>query len=402
MMFSQRGDRGALCVFAVAALSCSPSPVAPPPVAPSPPRATAAPTPADAVLSSKSRAMAAALDSYFASQIPADEPGIAVLIMKHDSVVFEHGYGLADLSTRTRVSPKTLFNTGSLSKTFVANAILILQEQGKLSVEDDLLKHFPELKNKELGSRVKLKHMLTHTSGLPDNREVAKNRDFYLTAKDVENWYPVTQADALVFEPGSQFAYSNPAFNGLALIVEHLSGMKWQELIRTRIFLPAGMMTSTITDGPHPETGVAHAYHMVDGIWAEWDYGEFPTFAAAGNGGVWSSVEELARYELALQRGVFLKPETVTDSRTIKTFPSWTSDKAPYIGWSWFIGPPKQPYPEQLRRVGHTGGQGGFETNYVVFPDKDLFFVFLTNSPRDFDGITKTIIDELGKANWLD
>jgi CubicO group peptidase (beta-lactamase class C family) len=205
-----------------------------------------------------------------------------------------------------------------------------------------------------------------------------------------------------VFEPGSQFAYSNPAFNGLALIVEHLSGMKWQDFVRTRIFQPSGMMTSTITDGPHPEAGVAHGYYKDDDHWAEADYGEVPTFAAAGNGGVWSSVEELAAYERALQHHVFLKPETIADSRTIKTFPSWTSHRAPFIGWSWFILPLPDAVPDHLQQIGHTGSQGGFSANYVTVPAKDVMFVFLLNAPRDFEAITGKILDELSKSNWLD
>lgn len=402
MKTSPGGGSRALVVLllsTIAAPSC-----APPPVAPQAATAETKPDVPGAASSSQRRALAAAaaIDDYLASHFPAHEPGLAVLIMKRGSVVFEHGYGLADLTTRTRISPTTLFNIGSISKTFVANAILILQEEGKLSVEDDLLKYFPDFKNKSIASRVKLKHLLTHTSGLPDNREVDKNPTLYLTARDPENWYPITQADALQFEPGSQYMYSNPAFNGLALIVERLSGMRWQAFVRSRIFLPAGMTTSTITDGPHPETGVAHGYVARDDHWVESDYGEVPTFAAAGNGGVWSSVVELALYERALQRGVFLRPETVTDSRTVKTFPTWRSADPPHIGWSWFVGALPEPFPDHLQQVGHTGSQGGFHANYVTLPDKDLLFVFLTNRPCDFSAITEAILDELRKANWLD
>ena len=344
------------------------------------------------------RDLAASLDDYFARQFPADEPGGAVLVQKRERVVFAHGYGLADLKTREPVTTRTLFNLGSISKTFVANAILVLQEQGRLSVEDPLLRYFPGFKSHDIASRVQLKHMLTHSSGLPDNREVHKNTAFYLTAKDAENWYPVTQADALVFDPGSRFAYSNPAFNGLALIVEQVSGMKWQAFVHDRIFVPAGMLTSTITDGAHPEAGVAHAYLRDTGPWSEADYGEIPTFAAAGNGGVWSSVEELARYELALRHGAFLRPETVADSRTVKTFRNWNAPEPPIVGWSWFI----EQTPEHLRTIGHEGSQGGFQCSYVTIPDKDVFFAILTNTPRDEQAFVRRIVQELAAASWLD
>jgi len=369
-----------LVVSGLAALACG-----------APPRGTPAPAAAR-------RDIALALDRYFSSQFVADDPGGAVLVMKHDRVVFARGYGLADLKTREPASTHTLFNVASVTKPFVASAILLLQEQGKLSVKDNLLTYFPAFKNKDIAARVRLEHLLTHTSGLPDLRNVRDDFAFYLTAKDAENWFPITQADALDFEPGSQFAYSNPAFDGLALIIEQVSGMTWQNFVRERIFLPAGMTTSTITNGPHPEAGVAHGYLKDNGEWAEADYGELPTFAAAGNGGVWSSVEELARFELALQRGTFLKPATTADARTIKTFPNWTSATPPEVGYAWFI----LQGPDGLRSIGHTGHQGGFTANYATLPDKGIFFVTLSNSPRDIDAFAAEIRKELELASWLD
>jgi len=347
--------------------------------------------------SAKNQNVASELDKFFSEKFPSDAPGGAVLVMMDDSIVFSKGYGLEDLKTREPVTSKTLFNLGSISKTFVANGILLLAEQGKLSLEDNLLKYFPEFRDKSIAQEVTIKHLLTHTSGLPDIRDVARDTVFYLTAKDSANWYPVTQTDSLLFEPGSQFEYSNPAFNGLALIIEKVSGMRWQEFISANVFTPAGMLHSTITDGPHPETGVSHAYVMNKLQWIEDDYGEEPTFPAAGNGGVWSSVEELALYERALWRATFLPEKTIESSRTIKKFDNWkgtspftaswswfTPNKnngvyAPIVGWSWFIG----STPNGKKIVGHTGSQGGFLCNYVSIPEEKFLFVLLCNSPCD-------------------
>ncbi|HYC86101.1 MAG TPA: serine hydrolase domain-containing protein [Chryseosolibacter sp.] len=337
------------------------------------------------------------LDRYLTSELSQAEPGGAVLIMKADSIIYSKGFGVADVVTKEPVTPKTLFNLGSISKTFVANAILKLQEEGRLSVEDSLIKYFPGFANRALVQGIQLKHLLTHTSGLPDNRNVRADTVFYLTAKDEENWAPVMNAESLNFQPGTNYEYSNPAFNALALIVERVSGMKWQSYIEKNIFRPAGMSTSTITDGPHPESGVAHAYVRIGEEWKEDDYGEEPTFAASGNGGVWSSVEELAMYEIALQKAVFLKAETVADSRTVKQFDNWSATKPPFIGWSWFIRE-----RDGLRVVGHTGDQGGFLCNYVTVPEKDVFFVILCNTRRNVDGITDVLFKKLSEANWLE
>jgi len=347
------------------------------------------------------------LDNYLSQQFSPDEPGGAILLMKGDSILFSKGFGLSDLKTKDPVTTNTLFNLGSISKTFVANGILVLQQQGKLSLEDSLYKFFPHFKNKTIAQTIKVKHLLTHTSGLPDIRDVQKDTAFFLTAKDEENWYPVTQTDSLLFEPGSQFEYSNPAFNGLALIIEKVSGMKWQQSVSENIFKPSGMNTSTITDGPHPDSGVSHAYVKNKGDWTEDDYGEEPTFAAAGNGGVWSSVEELAKYEKALWRSTFLPKETIDDSRSAKHFQNWKgtipfaaswswftprregNTYLPIVGWSWFV----TTTPSGAKMVGHTGSQGGFLCNYVSIPETQLFFVILCNSPRDINGMSNKLME---------
>ena len=338
------------------------------------------------------------LDAYFSKEMPADEPGGAILIMKGDSIIFSNGYGLADLELKTKINENTLFNIGSISKTFVSNAILMLQEEGKLSVEDNMTDYFSDFKNKLIAEKVKIKHLLTHTSGLKDNRKTKTDSIFYLSAKDAENWYPTTQAQNLNFEPGTRYEYSNPAYNALALIVEKVSGIKWQKYVEDEIFKPSGMEMSTITDGPHPETGVSHGYIKNNGNWIEKDYGEEPTFAAAGNGGVWSSISELAHYELALQQHKFISNSILQDSRTIKPWPNWQDATPPIIGWAWFI----EKTLDGLKTVGHTGSQGGFLCNYVTVRDKEITFIILCNTPRDVDGFTTFITQWLTNNNWLE
>jgi CubicO group peptidase (beta-lactamase class C family) len=318
-------------------------------------------------------------DKLFSSQIKEDGPGASVLITKGDSVIFSKSYGLADLTTKEPITSKTLFNLGSISKTFVMNGILILRNEGKLSLDDSLIKYFPEFKNKDIARKVKIKHLLTHSSGLPDNRPVSEQREFYLTADDAQNWYPITQADSLSFEPGTRYEYSNPAFNGLALIIEKVSGQKWQDFIADRIFKPAGMSTSTITDGPHPQHGVSHGYVFENEKWNELDYGEEPTFCAAGNGGVWSSTEELLKYQRALENATFLSAGSIKESQTEKSFG---------IGWSWFVDP-------KNKTVGHTGTQGGFYCDYVTIPDKKIFYVMLANFPIDRDLLHAKVLEYL-------
>lgn len=340
------------------------------------------------------------IDQIFSSQFKNDEPGGTVMIIKNDSIVFSGGYGFTDLNTKENISTKTLFNTGSISKTFVSNTILSLALEGKLSLNDSVYKYFPDFKNTELAKKVKIHHLLTHTSGFPDNRRQFLDSVALLTAKDEENFAPIKLADSLLFEPGSKYEYSNPAFNGLALIIEKITGRKWQEVVKERIFDPAGMKNSVITDGSFPESGVAHGYirGKNPSIFHEKDYGEEPTFAAAGNGGVWSSAEELILYEQAIQRTAFLTEEMIERSRTISEYSNWSSSEKPFIGYSWFI----DTLEDGSKMISHTGTQGGFYCDYVSIPSKGIIYVMLCNIPVQQEPKREKVLEVLKKYNWLD
>jgi CubicO group peptidase (beta-lactamase class C family) len=347
---------------------------------------------------SKEKVVSSTIDELFSNEFNTDEPGGAVLILKGDKIIFEKGYGLADLQTKEKITPQTIFNIGSISKSFVSNATLVLQQEGKLSVEGGLARYFPDFKNKTISQKVKIKNILTHTSGLPDNRRQHLDSVALLTAKDAENWAPILLNDSLEFQPGERYEYSNPAFNGLALIVEKTSGKKWQEYVNEKILKPSGMANSLITDGAFPERGVAHAYLKVRNQYIEKDYGEEPTFAAAGNGGVWSSVEELAKYEIAIRKNVFLPAAVIEDTRTVKTFPNWKSAAAPEYGYSWVITQTE----DGLKEVSHTGTQGGFHADYVSIPSKGILYVVLCNKPFPREAFRQKILALLQQQNWLD
>ena len=354
------------------------------------------------------------LDELYKSKFTQDEPGGSILIKKGDKIKFLKSYGLADIVTKEKISENTIFNTGSISKTFVANGILILKEQGALSLNDNLNKYFDDFNNEYISQKVTIKHLLSHTSGLPDNRNVRENRNFYLTAKDIENFEPLKQADSLNFEPGSKFQYSNPSYNGLALIIEKVTKKPWQEFIKKNIFNPSGMKNSKITNGVHPQSGVAHGYDnyykkgdsIYFGSYYEYDYGEVPTFAAAGNGGIWCSVLDLAKYEKAIQDNIFLNKKTINESRTVFKPENWSDSKKAHIGYSWFIGEDflfKGKNNFNVNFIHHTGSQGGFRAFYITIPEKDILLVGLFNRPiNKFQKLIFDTVKLLEKNNWLE
>jgi len=326
------------------------------------------------------------LDILFDSIFKKDQPGGAVLIAMDNKIIYQKGFGLADIVTKEPITPNTLFNTGSISKTFVAFGILKLAKENKLSLDDDLYKYFPDFKDSSIAKKVKLYHLLTHTSGLPDSRKTVKDSVFYLTAKDAENWSPIKETDSLEFEPGEKYHYSNPAFNGLALIIEKVSGVKWQEYIISNIMRPAGMETSTITDGPYPEKGVSHGYVYDGKTYFEKDYGEESTFAASGNGGVWSSVNELWKYEQAIQKNIFLDTNWIKKSRTVFEHKNWKGTNSSELGLSWFI---TNYWDHEM--IGHTGSQGGFRADYVYIPEHKIFYVILCNTPKQLGDVRNSV-----------
>ncbi|MEO5501216.1 MAG: serine hydrolase domain-containing protein, partial [Ginsengibacter sp.] len=338
------------------------------------------------------------LDSVLSTNFKETDPGGSVLIKKGNKVLYSRSFGLANQKTKERFTPQTISNIGSISKTFVAYGILILQSKGKLSIEDSILKFFPDFKNTEIARKVKIIHLLTHTSGLPDNRNIKGDSLFYLTAKDEENFAPLKQTDTLEFEPGSKWNYSNPAYDGLALIIEKVSGMKWQTFIKQQIYKPSGMSHSKITDGPYPQNGVAHGYRKVNNQYEEYDYGEYPTFAAAGNGGIWSSVEELEKYVIAMNKCLFINCKSIAFSQQVWHPANWSDEYAPTQGVSWFVFEPNSLFRNKYKLITHSGGQGGFKADLFYIPEPDITIIWLANNDTF---LTPLIMGQLLRLGYL-
>jgi CubicO group peptidase (beta-lactamase class C family) len=338
-----------------------------------------------------------AMDKAMSQYFKPDAPGGSVFIEFQGNTIYKASFGLSDITRKSAFTDNTIANTGSVSKTFVAYAILKLQEEGKLSIEDNLTKYFPDFKNPALAEKIKIKHLITHTSGLPDSRQTQRDSVFYLTAKDAENFAPLLQTDALEFEPGERWNYSNPAYNGLALIVEKLTGKKWQKYVEEKIFKPAKMKSSVITDGAEPSKSVAHGYRMYNAQWEEYDYGEYPTFCASGNGGIWSSVDDLIKYTDAINEYKFLPKRIIDFSQTAWRPANWKLPKAPTHGFCWFVhanGYTLNGIKIQEEVIEHTGDQGGFRAHVLLIPSKQFRLIWLTNGEQVLTGtILKVLRD---------
>lgn len=330
------------------------------------------------------------LDSIVNSRFRNSEPGGSIQIRKEGRIIYARSFGVADLKSGRKFNNRTLANVGSITKTFVAYTILDLANKKRLSLNDKLVDYFPSFKNQELASKVTIWSLLSHTSGLPDLRQTESDSVYYLTARDAENFAPLYDADSLNFEPGANFEYSNPAYNGLALIIEKVTGRKWQEVVTETIFKPAGMKQSLITDGAFPSEGVSHGYRYYRDGWDEYDYGEYPTFAAAGNGGAWCSVTELSNYVDALRGYKILNKEIIDSSFTAPLTKAWKQRKPPVHGCCWFAYQPN--LQGQYELVEHAGFQGGFRSHVLMYRAEQLDVIWIANNDADLTALVLPVL----------
>ncbi len=238
-------------------------------------------------------ATARKVDAVFA-KYDDHSPGCAVAIKQNGAIVYEKGYGMANLDLGVPISPTSVMDIGSVSKQFTATAILLLAIDGKLSLDDDARKYLPELPN--LGPRVTLRHLLTHTSGWRDYNDlmVVDGWDTRDHTDDRDAWESIKRVRALNFTPGSDFRYSNTGYFLLGQVVSRVSGKPLQDFARERIFQPLGMehtryLNDTRSIVPNRATAYEpdHGGFVID--MSDWDQ--------LGDGAVQTSVEDLAKWE---------------------------------------------------------------------------------------------------------
>lgn len=291
-------------------------------------------------------------------------PGASVLVVRDGAPVVRRSYGLADLETGTPAAPHTNYRLASVSKQFTATAILLLARDGKLGLDDPVRKWLPSLPAKAADA-ITIEHLLTHTSGVIDYED--------LMAEDATE--QVHDADALrlletqnrtYFAPGSDYRYSNSGYALLALIVEKASGKRYADFLRERIFLPLGMdRTMAYEKGISEVSDRAYGYSLIDGRWQRTD--QSSTSAVLGDGGIYSSIDDLAKWDAAQYDDRLLDAR----SRKLATTP-WTKTDDPAVeyGYGWRI---------TGETLWHSGETIGFRNVIVRYPQRRLTVVVLTN-----------------------
>lgn len=298
-----------------------------------------------------------------------DGPGAALLVLRDGTPLVRRGYGLADLEARVAVTPHTNFRLASVTKQFTATAILLLAEDGKLGLDDPVRRWLPSLP--AVADPITLRHLLTHTSGLIDYEDVMAP-DAREQVHDIDVLHLLETQHRLYFAPGTGYRYSNSGYALLALIVGKASGHGFSgdgfaSFLRERIFQPLGMThTVAFEQGISTVAHRAYGYSDIDGAWQRTD--QSSTSAVLGDGGIYSSIDDLAKWDAALYDDRLLSAA----SRKL-AFASHTKTDEPDVdgyGYGWRI------HGEVLW---HSGETIGFRNVIVRWPQRRLTVILLTN-----------------------
>jgi CubicO group peptidase (beta-lactamase class C family) len=308
------------------------------------------------------------IDRLFESYNRAGAPGASVAVYKAGAILYERGYGLADVEANVAATPYTNFRLASLTKQFTAMAIMILKERGLLTYDTTLSQIFPSFPS--YGSRITVRHLLGHLSGLRAYEDLIPSSQTEQVS-DADVLALLARQSSTVFAPGSQYRYSNSGYCVLGQIVERISGKSFASFLREEIFFPLGMYQSVAF-----EDGISDIFERAYG-YSPSSNGRFSrtdqsiTSATLGDGGVYTSVHDYFRWDEALYGETLVSRETLQEA-----FSSGRTSGGSQTGYGfgWEIG----SYAG-LKRVSHTGSTIGFRTAVQRFPEQYLTVIVLVN-----------------------
>lgn len=307
------------------------------------------------------------IDRIMSKYTAPDGPGASVLVIDHDTVVFKKSYGLASVKDHTPVTTVTNFRLASVTKQFTAMCIIMLQEQGKLSYDDKIMKFFPDFPL--YGKDITVRNLLNHTSGLIDYEDFVPDTQTYQVL-DADCLKLMFSAESLYFEPGTQYRYSNTGYAILALITEKVSGERFADFVKKNIFIPLGMQTSVAYENGLSEiANRAYGHSHVNGVWTETDQSN--TSAVLGDGGIYSNVEEMSRWISALLDNKLISK----NSQMIAWSDALLKDGTPVpYGMGWHT----ETY-RGIHHPHHAGSTRGFRNHLLLFPSIRSMVIILTN-----------------------
>ncbi len=307
---------------------------------------------------------AAELDTYLKAAHEVLKFQGAVLVARDGQPILEKGYGMADVELGVPNQPDNKFLIGSITKQFTATAIMQLQEQGKLDVNNPISAYLPDYP-KPMADQVTLKHLLTHTSGIPsytDNGTVMASRTVDMSLDSLMATFDSLPLD---FEPGSKYYYSNSGYVVLGAIVEKVSGKSYEDYLQEHIFKPLEMQNTGYAHNDRIITGRAQGY-TIDNDGHVINAKRIAMSIPFSAGALYSTVGDLLKWDQALYT------EKVLSSKSLKAM--WTPMLNGY-GYGWHIG---EKFGHRV--IGHSGGIDGFSSDFARFVDDRVTVVVFSNN----------------------
>src|SRR5258708_7649998 len=311
-----------------------------------------------------------AADEIFVDLTKEGSPGCALGVYRDGKMVYSKGYGLANLEQNVPITPQSVFDIGSTSKQFTAASILLLEKQGKLSINDDVRKYIPELS--DYGQKVTILHLLNHTSGLRDYLTLMDLAGIHIdgVTTDEDALQIISRQKALNFAPGSDWLYSNTGFFLLSVIVKRVSGKTLREFAGENIFTPLAMTHTQFRDD-HTSliADRALAYDAKEksaGYRLDVSY-----FEQTGDGAVHTSVEDLLKWDENFYSGQVGGKEFLTE---IQERGKLNTGKALDYAKGLFIQDCRG-----LHTASHGGSWGGYRAELLRFPEQHFSVACLCN-----------------------
>jgi len=320
-----------------------------------------------ALAASADHEIEARMDELFRDYSRPGVPGASVMVVRQGRVVFAKGYGLADVERGVPCGTNTNFRLASVTKQFTAMAVMMLAERKRLSLNETLTDFFPEFP--ECGRAITVRHLLTHTSGLIDYEDVIPNGTT-IPVLDRDVLRLLLPQDKTYFPPGTKFRYSNSAYALLASIVEARSGQTFAHFLKQNIFEPLKMKgTLAYEQGSSLVQNRACGYTAEGSSLKRTD--QSLTSSVLGDGGIYSSVADLGKWDAALVPGKLVKKKTL--DQIFSPGPE-TDHPGTRYGYGWYIGEYRG-----TREIWHSGTTRGFSTRIVRYPAKRSAVIILTN-----------------------
>ncbi|MDH7447135.1 serine hydrolase domain-containing protein [Aquimarina sp. 2201CG14-23] len=313
----------------------------------------------------------------------------SVLVAQHGKILLEKGYGYADRENKVKYTTATVSTIGSITKQFTGAAILVLEMQGKLSVTDKLTKYFNNVPDDK--KNITLHHLLTHSAGLPpaigDDYEKITTDEFMNKAINRK----------LLFDPGTQYEYSNVGYSVLGIIIEKLSGMSYEEYLSENLWKPAGMYQTGYQLPSFDHIAVGYRKNSKWGRTTERAWAtDGPFWHLRANGGVLSTPQDMYKWHTAL-----LGNKILSDDAKAKFYGKHIEEgegAGSHYGYGWAIF----PTPRNTELIAHNGGNGVFFADFWRYLEEDITIFMMTNSvKRSYEHITSQIAGILLKPDFI-